>query len=210
MYRRIAMLASLAAVAAMCAGSLTATAAPGDAATCVFEGAAGELVDEENGPAGIPSALHDFSTDGELHDFEHGSYAYEGPATCAGKFGNLVLVPSVNNATIASYGEYDNVVCGTGWVIDADGSDTEVFIPELQPDPAFPVVSGVGYESPFVAGAGPLHIGTGEESTDPEHDGPITGGWIGSGAVDIEFRGNCVTTSVNQFDISGSFAITSP
>ena len=206
MYRRIAVVASLAVVAAMFVGSSTASAQT--AGGCVFTGLAGDLIDDEYGPTGIPSAHHDFTHDSELHDFEFGSYDYSGFATCGGVFDGTVVTPSQDNAFITSNGRYENIVCGTGWALDPDGSNTVVTV---QGPTAAIEVTDVGYEIPFVGGNGPLHIGTGLPSTAPAHTGTIGGRYTGSGAVHIQPRspGNCATEGgdVNAFDVAGSFSI---
>ena len=203
MFRRIAVISSLAVIAAMFVGSSTASAAAGDAGVCVFTGLAGNLTDSQNGTAGIPSAQKDFG-DGSLHDVETGTYQYGGPAFCAGRFNGATVNPTsaAPNATITSNGQYHNVVCGTGYASDPTGANTVV-------TDGTNTITGVGYEIPFIAGNGPLHIGTGLPSTNP-FDAPsttISGGYVGSGAVHIQPRSpaNCVTTDTPAFDVTGGF-----
>lgn len=221
MYRRIAVLASLAVVGAMFVGSTTANAAVGDAAgACVFTGLAGNLTDDVNGAEGIDSIRDDISDIATnpltVADIEHGTYDYSGPAFCAGKFGTATILPNADgspNANISSKGEYHNVLCGTGYASDATGDETTI-------TSGTTVVEDVGYEIPFVAGNGPLHIGTGLDSTNPfdEAGTQITGAYAGTGAVHItpdddldlnDGGDNCATVDTNEFQVAGAFVAAS-
>jgi hypothetical protein len=207
MYRRIAVVASLAVVAAMFVGSSTASAQ--SAGGCVFTGLAGNLVDDQNGSAGLPSIQKDltdpaYASPEDPQDYEHGTYSYAGPATCAGVFNGQTVAPGANNATISSEGFYDNALCGTGYALDPAGTGTTIASTDSSGNPIS--VTGVGYEIQFAGGHGPLFIGTNAESRDPEHDGLITGDYSGNGVVQIRPKGgNCGTTDVNAFDVAGSF-----
>ena len=202
MLRRIGVLASLAVVATMFAGISSAQAAVGDAGVCVFTGLAGNLVDSENGAAGIPSAQKDFQSDMDLADIERGTYNYGGPATCAGVFNGIPVVPALNNTNITSNGNYQNIVCGTGWAQDIGGANT------VADGPGAADITNVGYEIPFLAGTGPLFIGTPFVSTAPDTLGtPLGGTYAGLGVVHIQpvSPDNCVTTDTNEFSVAGAF-----
>ena len=218
MLRRIAVLASLAILAAMFVGSSSAQAALGDNLTCVFNGVSGEL-----SPA-IAGGEEDFGfdpnnpgvpTDPDL-DVELGTYNFSGDANCAGQVGLTPVVPEQDgdNANIVSDGDYANYVCGSGWATDADGSGTKVDVEAIGAAGSFEAV-GIGYEVRFTAGAGPLNIGT--RSANPESPpGPglgngLGGNYIGVGAVAIvpqglsETTNNCASDAVEQFDVNGGF-----
>ena len=202
MLRRIGVLASLAVVAVMFAGVASAQAAVGDAGVCVFTGLAGNLVDDgPNGAEGISSAQEDFAQGG-LQDIETGSYHYTGPATCAGVFNSTPVVPALNNTTITSDGNYQNIVCGTGWANDIGGDGT------VADGPGAADIANVGYEIPFLAGTGPLFIGAPFTSTAPNTQGQSLGGnYVGLGVVHIQpvSPDNCVTTDTNEFSVAGAF-----
>lgn len=163
MLRRIGVLASLAVIAAMFAGVSTAQAQL-TAGVCIFTGLSGEL-DRGDGN-GIQDAVPDVG-DG-LIDVEHGNYFFSTDggagdiATCAGVFDVPAQIgnqPLVTDVSITSNGNYDNIVCGTGFAHDLDGAQTQV---NGQLADGTPVsISGAGYEIPFVAGNGPLIIGPG-------------------------------------------------
>jgi hypothetical protein len=158
----------------------------------VFDGLSGQLVDDENGTNGIESINDDRSI-----DVEHGTYDFTGRGNCSGHdatTGQTVTAdPDGENTTITSEGEYFNTLCGTGEATDADGSGTFVdFDDDVAPLP-IATVTGVGYSIQFRAGKGTLDI--------------IGSAYDGAGAVDIEPEapGNCVTTDVAQFTVTGSF-----
>jgi hypothetical protein len=181
MYRRIAVLASLAVVAAMFVGSSTASASDraGESFTCVFDGLAGGLSPQ------IESIQDDIGSPpnpiGAL-DIERGSYGFGGNAICGGKVGSTVFAPIPNptptnptaglqNVTIRSNGFYDNIICSTGMAHDQTGAATFVTVtspglvvdvgtipPEIGATPPGPITD-IGYEIPFVGGNGPLLIG---------------------------------------------------
>ena len=148
---------------------------------------------------GIPSIQKDLG-DGLLHDFERNFYDLAGPASCSGVVNGAVVAPGVNNATIASAGIFDSVACGTGWALDPTGANTMIGAN----------VNNVAYEIPFVTGSGPMLIGTGQESTDPVHAGRIAGDWAGEGVAHLQpvSPGNCGTTDMSEFTVSGHFSIT--
>ena len=200
MYRRIAVLASLAVMATMFVGSSTANAALGDGGVCVFEGLAGNL-----NPA-IQVAVEDI-TAGDPLDIEQGSYNFNGDATCVGKVGATVFAPSQafpQNVSIVSNGHYDNIICGTGMAHDLNGAGTTVTAKPGSTGGGASI-TGVGYEIPFVAGNGPTLIGTGvpgvpslsalvgdvlggvtgKEGTPHGPHGIVTGGYAGAGFVHI-------------------------
>ena len=204
MLRRIGVLASLAVFATMFAGISTAQAQ--SAGVCVFEGLAGNLTPPL--PAGSTDTI----------DFEQGTYDYGGPARCAGKFGDDVITPTGAgpNVRIDSDGYYDNMVCGTGFAHDTDGSNTVV----QQTAGGSATVDNVGYEIPFTNGQGPLLIAQGTtlaaQAGAPNHPeagsdssashGPTTGDFQGEGDVQIVPNdGDCVTTPVGEFLVNGSF-----
>jgi hypothetical protein len=183
MYRRIAVVASLAVLAAMFVGSSTASAshATGNGGVCVFTGLAGGL----NPP--IQNALEDLGVPDNIDvlgalDIERGSYNFSGGATCVGKVGTKVFAPipdpqpddplnGLQNVTITSNGFYDNIICGTGFAHDQPGTNTNVtrtsglmvdvgtVPPTIETSGTGPTITGVGYEILFVAGNGPLLIG---------------------------------------------------
>ena len=148
MLRRIGVLTSLAVVAVMFAGVSSAQAQT--AGVCVFTGLSGQLT----------PGIEDASADDGVIDIERGSYNFTSggttpdvPATCAGVFDGT---PQVDQVDITSNGFYDNIVCGTGWAHDLDGSGTTVtgLTTGISIGP-----NEAGYEIPFVAGNGPLLIG---------------------------------------------------
>jgi hypothetical protein len=212
MYRRMAVLASLAVMATMFVGSSTASAASGDTFACVFTGVAGNLVDNQNGAAGIPSIQKDltnpaYQTAADPRDIEVGTYNYSGEATCAGTINGLTLTSAPNNADIVSAGVYNNELCGTGWALD-DGqpSQTTVTADVVTPPGGRTTADNIGYEIRFLGGNGPLEIGDKAASGAPNHTGSISSDYTGSGAVHIQPKGgNCANSDVNAFDVSGSF-----
>jgi hypothetical protein len=131
------------------------------AGVCIFDGLSGKL-DDGHGH-GIQNAQFDASI-----DIERGSYSFATgggvgaiEAVCAGVFAGE---PEVDiNAEISSNGFYDNIICGTGFAHDLDGSGTVIggtteSVPPVL-DSNTISISGAGYEIPFVAGNGPLLIG---------------------------------------------------
>jgi hypothetical protein len=233
MYRRIAVLASLAVVAAMFVGSSTANASheTGNGGVCVFTGLAGGLspqIESIQSDIGNPPDPIDAIT-----SIERGSYQFGGDATCAGRVGPRVFAPnptvSLTNARITSNGFYDNILCGTGFAHDHTGANTNVAVtsgvvvdtstvpPTVNPNGSGPAITGVGYEIPFVAGNGALLIGlpaplnnlsAAVTGTGAHHPHPgVSGGYVGAGYVHIQPRapGNCVTTDVSAFDVAGAF-----
>ena len=196
MLRRIGVLASLAVVAAMFAGVSTAQAqVPPTAGVCIFTGLSGQL------QPGIENAVPDVND--LLVDVERGTYNFGGSGTCAGLLNG---VPTTGSFPITSAGSYDNIVCGTGFAHDLDGSGTT--LAALGVDANNPA----GYEIPFVAGNGPLLIGpedkpalagatdvlggvTGVEGTHPADGkagtgtsslhGDVRSNYVGAGAVNI-------------------------
>jgi hypothetical protein len=195
MLRRIGVLTSLAVVAAMFAGVTSANAQAGDAGACVFTGLSGQL----NQP--IPPGLTDPL-------IQEGTYSFTGTdVTCAGVFGGQVITP-LDDITLTSNGHYDNIVCGTGFAADPNGSGTTLAAPAKGLS-----VSNVGYEISFVAGVGPLRIGPPNVRTAPPHLGdPITGNYRGGGVVAITPQNHtppndvgCVTAPTAQFEVAGAF-----
>ena len=140
MLRRIGVLASLAVVAAMFAGVSTASAQlPPTAGVCIFDGLSGQL------QPGIDNIAKDLSL-----DIDRGTYSFTGDGTCAGLLNG---VPTSGSFPIASNGNYDNILCGTGFAHDLDGGGTTLAALGVSP------TNPAGYEIPFVAGIGPLLIG---------------------------------------------------
>jgi hypothetical protein len=207
MYRRMAVLASLAVMATMFVGSSTASAAE---VACVFTGVAGNLVDNQNGAAGIPSIQKDltnpaYQTAADPRDIEVGTYNYSGAATCAGTVNGQTLTAAANNATITSAGVYNNELCGTGWALD-DGQPSQTSVTASVTPSGTATAVNIGYEIRFVAGNGQLEIGDKAASGAPNHTGSIASDWTGTGAVHIQPKGgNCGNSDVNAFDVSGSF-----
>lgn len=153
---RAGSIAGLVVIATMLAGISSAQAQT--AGVCIFSGLSGQL--QGNGqPAGtgIPNALPKLSSDPLSVD--RGSYSFSGRSMCAAV---VTSTPVVGNFQMLSSGFYDNLVCGTGFAHDLDGSDTFFG--------AFNVSSGnpAGYEIPFVAGTGPMLIG-------PDDRAPLAG-----------------------------------
>ena len=205
MLRRIGVIASLAAVAVMFAGVSPAQAAVGDAAVCVFTGLQGTLVDNANAD-GIPSAHKDLS-DLDPVDIERGTYQFGGPATCAGVFNRRGIALAPNNVTITSSGNYQSMLCGTGWAQDIGGDGTIIEGPGI----ADVRVGNFGYEMLFLAETGPLFIGSPLVSTAPDTQGtPLGGTYTGLGVVRIQpvFLDNCVTTDTSRFFLAGAFVAT--
>ena len=230
MLRRIGVLASLAVVAAMFAGTSSAQATAG---VCVFEGLAGTLEPD------IPPISADLSP-----DFEQGAYEYTGStAACAGEFGGEPEVSA--EVQIDSAGLYDNILCGTGFAHDVDGSDTTVEGTSLVGPPVdangedtISIGPGeAGYEIAFVAGVGALRIGApGDDGhpslsavapahppadpmvSDPDEDhDSITSDYTGAGIVQISpgtgpetaVDQNClVNDPVSAFQVAGFFVAT--
>ena len=221
MLRRIGVLASLAVMATMFAGVQSASAQT--AGVCVFEGLAGTLT------PGIPNALTDLNPT----DWEQGSYVYNGnTAVCAGTFNGSPDVGA--NVSINSSGYYDNLLCGTGFAHDLDGSNTTVSGTGVLGTSIS--VSGAGYQIPFVAGVGPLIIGgnqslparagapahAGASGLDANHGG-VSSAYTGLGVVQITpgqgapspTRDNCITPDLsgsggpdgetNSFEVKGFF-----
>jgi hypothetical protein len=142
MLRRIGVLASLAVVAAMFAGVSTASAQlPPTAGVCIFTGLSGQL------QPGIQNAVPDIPP---LVDVERGTYNFGGNGTCAGLLNGA---PQTGTFPITSAGNFDNIVCGTGFAHDLDGSGTTLAALGVGP------TNPAGYEIAFVAGTGPLLIG---------------------------------------------------
>ena len=216
MLRRIGVLASLAVMATMFAGVQSASAQT--AGVCVFEGLAGTL-----SPA-LPNAIPDVQ-DGNILDIEQGSYVYSGnTAVCAGVFDGAPQAAA--DVNITSNGYYDNLICGTGFAHDLDGSGTTVNSPS-----AGISVSGAGYQIPFVAGIGPILIGpsgapalaglvagghAGASGADANH-GAVSSAYTGAGLVQITpgndadvgpQRDNCITPAAAGNDgNTGSFQV---
>jgi hypothetical protein len=176
--------AVVAAIAVMAFGASSAFAT--DAAACQFQGLAGALVPP------IPSAQRD-NADGNLNDIETGNYTFSGSATCvkvdndAGDVANN----NVYSVSISAGGPYANQVCGTG---TADGSAT--------------VTSPLaGWEGPVTAS---YHInftgGQGNMTISNVANSERSGG-VGQGFVEITPTngGNCATTDVAFFQVTGAF-----
>jgi len=224
MLRRIGLPASLAVVAAMFAGTSSASAQD-TAGVCVFEGLAGTLTPD----------IEPILTNPSLN-FEQGAYGYTGDtAACAGVFDGQPEVSA--EVQIDSAGLYDNILCGTGFAHDVDGSDTTVegtslVGPPVDPDGADTISIGpgeAGYEIAFVAGVGALRIGAPGQSlsavapvhddgSDPDerHD-PITSNYTGAGIVQIApgtgpetaLSQNCIAADpVQAFQVAGFFVAT--
>jgi hypothetical protein len=202
MLRRIGVLASLAVLATMFAGISTANAQ--SAGACVFTGVAGQLEPD------LPAIAGDLTP-----DIEQGSYHFDGDATCAGLLDGVLFTPGVTpNATIVSDGFYDNLYCSTGLAHDTNGAGTTL-------SDGTNTVDDVGYVIPFAAGTGPLLIGAGtipnvaaanlgshaDGGSGSGSHGAITGAFAGAGAVNIlpAAGGNCVTTDVGEFAVTGGF-----
>lgn len=233
MLRRIGVLASLAVMATMFAGISSAQAQT--AGVCIFTGLSGQL--QANGAAvgtGIQNADLDFQQAATLNgaplDVERGSYNFGGSGTCAGVLNGA---PQTGTFPITSSGNYDNIVCGTGFAHDLDGNGTNLAALGVSP------TNPAGYEIPFVAGNGPLLIGPGGKPalaavTDllpPEagsvgthpHDGAASAGihgnvvsnYVGVGAVNIlpTSPDNCATSAdgdTDQFNVTGFFVGAKP
>jgi hypothetical protein len=229
MYRRIAVLASLAVMAAMFVGSSTANAALGDGGVCVFDGLAGGLT-----PA-IQDTVNDV-TGGNPLSIERGGYTFNGDATCVGTVGGTVFAPTAgpDNVDLSSVGNYDNIVCGTGTAHDHDGDLTSVTA--VSGTGVGASIRNVGYEIPFVGGNGPLLIGLGTNISGAVHDlgavtghegpahahAPTSGNFAGVGAVHITpgdrrdpvapaDSDNCIADNgdgdggTNTFEVAGAF-----
>ena len=237
MLRRIGVLASLAIVATMFASVSAAQAQT--AGVCVFEGLTGNLT-----PA-IEGAVEDATTgpDGTaalpLVDIEQGSYTFQTGSTagaiCAGLEGGAPFITNpANPATINSAGNYDNIVCGTGFAHDLNGDGTSINGQDLLSGrtvslggPADPA----GYEIAFAGGVGALRIGPGGTPsivgaaaaaysavgvlgtwTAPsghEAHGNLVSNYTGAGVVQITPdpfpAANCVTTAAPDFQVKGAF-----
>jgi hypothetical protein len=209
MYRRVAVLGSLAVVLAMCVGSSTANA-QGTAAGCVFTGLAGHFADSRNGASGIPAILDEWESRPSLApllDWEWGAYAYAGDATCAGTIDDQEIAAAPNNASIVSSGRYDSRAClVSGWLLD-DGHALETAL-TAQTATGSVTADEIGYEIELTAGSGALEIGPRVESADPPHDGPVYSEYSGDGAVRFHPEGgNCVTSDLNRFSLDGAFEI---
>jgi len=227
MLRRIGVLASLAVVAAMFAGTSSAQATAG---VCVFEGLAATLEPD------IPP----IKTEDLL--LEQGAYEYTGStAACAGEFGGEPEVSA--EVQIDSAGFYDSLLCGTGFWHDLDGSHTVVagtslVGPPVDADGADTISIGpgeLGHEIAFVASVGALRIGApgddGHRSlssraggfhpqaagTRDENHGPISSEYTGVGIVQISpgtgpetaLSQNCIAgDDVSAFQVAGFFVAT--
>ena len=211
MLRRIGVLTSVAVVAAMFAGVPSAHAQT--AGVCLFTGVSGELTPD------IQSIESDLLALTPL-DIERGNYNFfaggivDGNAPCSGDL----------SANFATQGSYDNILCGTGFWHDLDGSHT------------WTTATGgrIGYEIPFVAGQGPMLIGpkggrpslvslTAILGTDTVNSAaqqdpfnrPVTGDFTGTGFVNIvpqnfipELGQSCYSQPVNRFVVTGFFILT--
>ena len=152
MRRRVGVLASLLVVAAMFAGVSTAQA---QTEVCVFEGVA--VLDP-----GIQNISDDLG-DPDPFDIEQGEYIFDGE--CAG-----------TGVEIHSDGYYDNILCGSGFAHDLDGSGTAVG-----------VLGGWGYEILFAGGVGALFIG-------PDGRDPLVNQLSGDlGIADGDHQGGAAT-----------------
>jgi len=157
MLRCIGVLASLAVVAAMLAG----TAQAQTTVTCVFTGLSGTLNAGTSAHGSHGHGIQNAQDDAldPATDVERGSYNFQtGPpaaATCGGTF-NGIPVPATT-AVITSSGFYDNIVCGTGFAHDLDGSGTSITAGAIVISPA--LGDHFGYEIKFKEGEGKLWIG---------------------------------------------------
>lgn len=224
MVRRIGVIASSAVLAGMAIGSAPAQAQTD--AVCVFEGLVGTVTPS------IPNALPD-ALDGNPLDWEQGSYSFSGTAACAGAWaGSFEVEPTFR---INSQGYYDNLICGTGFAHDGDGSSTTMSSGRV-------TLSGIGHQIDFVNGHGELYIGptgapsharaagapnhVGATGSDAFH-GPISSAYVGRGDVEITpgrdsdppaARDNCMTSAgtppggdgnTGSFEVKGHFGIAS-
>jgi hypothetical protein len=110
--------------------------------------------------------------------------------------------------TITSNGDYDNLVCGTGWAYDLGGDTTTTVTPD---DSSFPTIQGVGYEIVFAGGTGPMRIGEGSATAPSALGQPLAGNYVGAGVVNILPDNappavGCATAPVDQFVVNGGFA----
>lgn len=201
MLRRIGVVTSLAVTATMFAGVTSAQAQAGDEfAVCVFDGLSGQLDPPLEQPPGSMG--------------QHGSYSFTGDANCAAREADGdVLAPDADgaNVTITSNGEYDNVVCGSGWAYDLGGDTTTTVTPD---DPAFATIQGVGYEIMFAGGTGPMRIGQGAATAPSAGGQELAGDYVGAGVVNIlpdtaPPDVGCANAPVDQFIVTGAFAAVS-
>jgi hypothetical protein len=181
-----------------------AGATQGDVYTCDFEGLSGQMVGDENGYGGVDAINDDRSI-----DQERGTYNLAAGAWCTfydASTGELwgaqrystAGKPSPPNARFESLNaDYYDHLCGTAIWEDANGDSTWV-LPEIGrgiPVPTF------AYRIDFAGGVGTMQIKPGQY-----------GDFRGQGEVRITpvWPGNCVTTDVAEFEVSGHFSFVGP
>ena len=217
MFRRVAVVLALTTLCAL-GGAGIAQAQTG--LTCVFDGLSGQLT------PGIPNIVADAGLDVERGAYNFSSTGGPFSTVCGGiVFG--VPVAAVN-ASITSSGFYDNILCGQkGFAHDLDGNSTTITLA------GFAQLTNIGYDIQFKGGGhGDLQIGPDgaasragasellpADPAAPTHPADGVGGGM-HGAIDSSYTGegevritpvapgNCVTTSVSAFEVSGSFTLT--
>lgn len=200
MLRRIGVLASVAVTAAMFVGVTSAQADPSGGVSCLFRGMSVQV----SSPIGPPPADIGLSY----------SFAFSGPGDCAGVVGGQVLIPEGDadgNVGIASSGDYNNVVCSTGWMWDSSTSAN----PSTTITPNADLTARIAdfdYEIFFVAGHGHMRIGGGPWTAPGAGPGMLGGDWVGDGHVQFVPKNRtlpdsvgCVTAPVGGFEVEGAF-----
>jgi hypothetical protein len=189
--KRLSVLA-IAAVAASFA-AVPANAAAAETATCAFTGLAGKIT------PGVRAILN--GTGGG------GTYEFGGNANCVYSNGGA---PISSPATITSFGSFTNDICSTGTAF----GDTNNFDLALKKGTridfqaaGIPDINQVDYQIRFVGGQGLLRGGN--QTTKPNGaTGTVNNdsSYSAGGYVDIRPSvGDCVTTDVTEFAVTGTF-----
>ena len=161
--------------------------------SCSFSGLPGTF-DPDGAGTGVQSLSTDIADGGAttfLSDFDTGNYTLFGPVTCVG--GDSTGRLDVFAATFSSSGDYENRVCGTGFMDSVSGG--------LSAPPPHGNVA-MSYSITLADWHGHMTISN-----------AVVGGHALSGEGAVELRpvtGNCVTTDVEEFTLSGAFGLTGP
>lgn len=169
---------------------------------------------EGDGPVGLTRVLTD--TDNGNGSSERtgqdGSYSF---ATAAGGAfctyvetgGDPGRLSGVYRGTMESSGEYDNVVCGTGWIADDDldrnGTPSEVTSVTFGNPAIADIIDAKKFRMDLVAGQGTVDIGFADNG-----DGEGGSGHAVDGSVTlVPTTGDCVWRDVNSFAVAGAFTV---
>lgn len=193
------------------------------AASCAFTGVSGHAgpgvrnisADWDGNPGNATLGIPAGASDGgavdplDLLDTDGGKFTFDGSATCAGADAGGNTVGAVPPTTVAlrAEGHFTNLICGTG---QADGWATAV---------AGNVSLATRFGILFAGGHGKLDINhadgwvglSGPGTIGPAGKQDIDNG-NGNGYVNIKptgnaADGNCVTTDVTSFSVTGAFGL---